>query len=866
MIDINKAMIDVSESKQELNEKLGTAIDLKVNTDELKNAIKTQQDTYNQLVQKLADYQKEFNSQVSSGAIKKDSEAWFKGQENIQKFTSEIYKASSELIEFQDKLREIEYDTLQNLIDGFERAVSKIDAQIELLKSRDEVVPESLYQEQMDNNNAQIKANKELRDKKLAEQALYDVNSERYQELAEEIQKIDEETLGLSTDNEKLKDSIFELRFNPLDEALEKYDDLSSEIKSFYDLLNEDAFFDKNGGGTADLAAGLALLQQNIAVSKQKISDLTTGLNKLQESFDNGVISEKEFAEKSKEYRDELQSSVADVKDFSDAITDLYMKQMQKEVEATEELIDKYADARKQKESFFQYDKKLKKQQKSVDLIKAQIAALDGINNTAAQAEKKRLEAELAQEQESLDDLKHEHKNEILDLGDEKLKEDLNTMLEDTEFAIASSAEKQQQIIDSMLNSVVGKYQDAFSKINQIIGNTGWVGSNEFNQNQSQLGTQSGAQSQKDNATQSQSNVGSSSTANGTVTDKIDNNDKFNQQVEQDITQKPNTDNRPIAELKLSPTSVSLEEGKSTSVKATIRPNDAKNKTLSWTSSDDVIATVSNGTIRANKPGSCKITATTTDGSGISASVSVNVTKKPEPPKPKPPTPSKPTTSGGNGKPEIGDAVTFASGRYYYDSQGKRPSGNQMLGKTVYINRINTKKWATKPYHVAKDKQGKHALGWLGLNQIKGYKFGTRHVNKTGEYWTGEGDGNNFTGSPEIIISKDGGVLTHLERGDKVFNHEMSENLWNLAKEGDSLLMNDKALGLNMNGGNKLVNNNINYNNDVNINNHFEVHGDMDSRVADKLSKQLEKTILENGCKFTVNHISNELRKVGLRR
>ena len=344
------------------------------------------------------------------------------------------------------------------------------------------------------------------------------------------------------------------------------------------------------------------------------------------------------------------------------------------------------------------------------------------------------------------------------------------------------------------------------------------------------------------------------------------NNDKFNQQVEQDITQKPNTDNRPVAELKLSPTSVSLEEGKSTSVKATIRPNDAKNKTLSWTSSDDGIATVSNGTIRANKPGSCKITATTTDGSGISASVSVNVTKKPEPPKPKPPTTSKPTTSGGNGKPEIGDAVTFVSGRYYNDSQGKRPSGNQMLGKTVYINRINTKKWATKPYHVAKDKQGKHALGWLGLNQIKGYKFGTRHVNKTGEYWTGEGEGNNFTGSPEIIISKDGGVLTHLERGDKVFNHEMSENLWNLAKEGDSLLMNDKALGLNMNGGTKLVNNNINYNNDVNINNHFEVHGDMDSRVADKLSKQLEKTILENGCKFTVNHISTELRKVGLRR
>lgn len=858
-------MIDVTESKQELNEKLGTAIDLKVNTDELKNAIKAQQDTYNQLVQKLADYQKEFNSQVSSGAIKKDSEAWFKGQENIQKFTSEIYKASSELIEFQDKLREIEYDTLQNLIDGFERAVSKIDAQIELLEARDEVVPESLYKEQMDNNNAQIKANKELRDKKLAEQALYDVNSERYQELAEEIQKIDEETLGLLTDNEKLKDSIFELRFSHLDEALEKYDDLSSEIKSFYDLLNEDAFFDKNGGGTADLAAGLALLQQNIAVSKQKISDLTTGLNKLQESFDNGVISEKEFAEKSKEYRDELQSSVKDVKDFQDAITDLYMKQMQKENEVLQESIEKRKKALRAKEDYYNYDKKIKSQTKDISMLQSQINALTGVNNSYAKSELKRLQEQLKKAEEELSETKREHSVEMQEQGLDKMSEDLDKILEDTEFAIASSAEKQQQIIDSMLSKIVGSYQDAFGKINEIIGNTGWVGSNEFNQNQSQLGTQSGAQSQKDNATQSQSNVDSSSTASGTVTDKIDNNDKFNQQVEQDITQKPNTDNRPVAELKLSPTSVSLEEGKSTSVKATIRPNDAKNKTLAWTSSDDAIATVSNGTIRANKPGSCKITATTTDGSGISASVSVNVTKKPEPPKPKPPTPSKPNTSGGNGKPEIGDAVTFASGRYYYDSQGKRPSGNQMLGKTVYISHINTKKWATKPYHVARDKQGKHALGWLGLNQIKGYKFGTRHVNKTGEYWTGEGDGNNFTGSPEIIISKDGGVLTHLERGDKVFNHEMSENLWNLAKEGDSLLMNDKALGLNMNGGTKIINNNINYNNDVNINNHFEVHGDMDTRVADQLSKKLEKAIYENGYQYTSKRLYNEGRKVGMR-
>lgn len=380
MIDINKAMIDVSEAKQELNEKLGTAINLEVNTNELKNAIKAQEATYNQLVQKLADYQAEFNKQVADGTIKEGSDAYLEGQKQIQEFTKEIIEASSELIDFQDKLRQIEYDTLQNIIDGFERAVSKLDAYIELLEARDEDVPEEIYQEQINSNNEQIKANAELRAKKLEEQKLYDVNSERYQELAEEIAKIDEETLGLMTDNEKLKDSIYELRFKPLDEALEKYDRLGSEIDDFLDLLNEDTFFDKTGKGTADLAAALALMQQGMANSKQKIADLRTGLEKLQESFDNGVISEEEFTEKSQDYQEQIRDAVKDVKKYEESILDLYKTQMKNEVEATEDLIDKYAEARKQKEKYFEYDKKLKKQQKSVDLLKAQIAALEGVD------------------------------------------------------------------------------------------------------------------------------------------------------------------------------------------------------------------------------------------------------------------------------------------------------------------------------------------------------------------------------------------------------------------------------------------------------------------------------------------------------
>ena len=115
------------------------------------------------------------------------------------------------------------------------------------MKARNEKVPESIYQKQIDSNNQRIQANKDMRDAKLAEQAYYDVDSERYQEIADEINKLDIETLGLMEDNEKLKDSIYELRFEALDEGIEKSRALRDEINDIRSLMNEDSFFDKDG-------------------------------------------------------------------------------------------------------------------------------------------------------------------------------------------------------------------------------------------------------------------------------------------------------------------------------------------------------------------------------------------------------------------------------------------------------------------------------------------------------------------------------------------------------------------------------------------------------------------------------------------
>ncbi len=122
--------------------------------------------------------------------------------------------------------------------------------------------------------------------------------------------------------------------------------------------------------------------------------------------------------------------------------------------------------------------------------------------------------------------------------------------------------------------------------------------------------------------------------------------------------------------------------------------------------------------------------------------------------------------SKGNGKAEVGDKVTFSSGKYYSSSAGTGVSGTKNRGKSVYITRI--KKGAKKPYHISTGKKlGSGDLGWVNLSQLKGYAKGTTRVTHDQLAWTQEGH------KPEVIIRKsDGAVLTPLGKGDMVLGQK----------------------------------------------------------------------------------------------
>ena len=57
-----------------------------------------------------------------------------------------------------------------------------------------------------------------------------------------------------------------------------------------------------------------------------------------------------------------------------------------------------------------------------------------------------------------------------------------------------------------------------------------------------------------------------------------------------------------------------MEEGSNYTLTATITPSDATNKSLIWSSDNEKVATVTNGTVTGIAKGFAKITVSTVDG------------------------------------------------------------------------------------------------------------------------------------------------------------------------------------------------------------------------------------------------------------
>lgn len=89
-----------------------------------------------------------------------------------------------------------------------------------------------------------------------------------------------------------------------------------------------------------------------------------------------------------------------------------------------------------------------------------------------------------------------------------------------------------------------------------------------------------------------------------------------------------------VTSISFNAQTVSLTEGDSYTLTATVAPSNATDKSLTWSSSNTSVATVDNGEVKAISQGTATITAKAKDGSNVSASCQITVKKADSPAEP----------------------------------------------------------------------------------------------------------------------------------------------------------------------------------------------------------------------------------------
>lgn len=757
----------------------------------------------------------------------------------------------SKISEMQQALIEATLKKYQDIIDNLDRISTTLDNSIALKEARGETITEEDYQRPLEVANEQIDELYKKREQLLKQQAIYDVGSELYDDYADQIADVDDEIYGLLGDIEDLKDKIWEVRWEPFFDGMEAAENLRDEMDEIRDLLDSDAFVDTKGGLTAEGIINLSLISSAMNVEKQRIRDYQQAIQKLSEDLDSGNISTSEYEEQLKDFTDQIYQSAGIVEDYRDSIVDLWEEMITQENEVIQSSIDKHKELLQAKKDNDSYSRNVKDQTKEINQIQAQISALSGagITNESARAELKRLQANLQEAEQSLSDLQSDREYEVRQAGYDGLSEDLDQALEDSLNSVKYNADEQERVISEMLNNVVNNYKDAYGKINQIIANTGIVPSDQFQQVIDNLGSQSGAESQvNDSNTIAPDYNPSDFTHVNTGQIQSGSNQSHNDFIESEIKKEPNIDNRPVAQITLKPTSISVEEGKSATISANIRPTDAANKSVEWRSSNTAVATVSNGVVKGVKPGSAQITCAALDGSGVSATAGVTVTEKPKPaPAPSP-------SGGGDGVPRVGDVVTF-TGSYFYDSWGKRPAGSRYSGVAggVVIDAYSSKKYGgsgnrTGGYDVhIKSADGRYGdLGWVSLNQISGYATGTKGITNPVEIARVDEMGK------ELRIKRGGDIYEMFRYGDAVVPKHMTDNLFTLADHTNEVM--ETINNVDRSGGKE-----------VTVNNNYEslltVNGDITKETFPGVKKMCEEAY-----RYTAKEFKKDARYMGITR
>lgn len=424
----------------------------------------------------LTDFQGEANEKVVE-AIKnyrewKDKAADLNVElENIKKNISDINVQMLEAIE-------TEYENKIGLITNLNDRIQKA---MDLQEESGERLSANYYNEMIKNAQEALKLQRQQRKEMQAQldQSVANGDVERYSEdwynMVNAINDVDEAIVQSEIDIESFQNAINDLHWENFERLIKFIENVSDEAEHLRNLIKDDDITDDVGNWTEAGITALGLVSQEMENAKYRAELYGKEIEQLKKDYKAGLYSQDEYNDKLQELKSSQWDCIDAYESAKDAIVDLNKTRIeavkdgiQKEIDAYEKFIDKRKEDLDAQKDQHDWAKTVKEHTSEIDSIQRQIDALNGDTSASAAAQRKKLQEELANAQQELEETYYDREIEMqqkaLDETLELYKEDKEKKMEELDEYL----KHEEQVIADSYELVLSNSEVVYTKLNEM--------------------------------------------------------------------------------------------------------------------------------------------------------------------------------------------------------------------------------------------------------------------------------------------------------------------------------------------------------------------------------------------------------------
>lgn len=351
----------------------------------------------------------------------------YKYQLKIAKLNGDNIRAKQLELELEQKLSDTEKQKFENIQNGFENEISisqaktsKLDAKAGLLEAKGQMVSVDIYEKQKDQEQERLSLLKD--EENQLEKQLKNITkgTDAWYEAKKALIEVRTEIINTKTEIVNANAAITELADSANEKLRNSVQSLADEFGFMAELFADEEMFDSGNitsygiGTLGSYVIGKETSEKQIENTRKLIEDMKANRNNGTLSFidSNGFKREYDSVEQMDEAIHNLYSNWQDEikakNDYESKIIDMMKQKYQAELDAQKEVIDAKKKSLNAAKDLHDYEKSIQNSTQNISSIQKQIAALQGDTSEEGMARVQKLQNELADAQDELNEREYD--------------------------------------------------------------------------------------------------------------------------------------------------------------------------------------------------------------------------------------------------------------------------------------------------------------------------------------------------------------------------------------------------------------------------------------------------------------------------